>query len=475
MANPLDIGPNTVNFPEWPANFLQNEVTAPLAPDILQGLYSAGIPAPNPPADSTERAAMRNTLSRLIQSWFSGGTKPTSWAEFSAAIVAAGNGSSFDNGTVGASPIIIPSAPVTAPNVANLRSGFIGEFKDLTGANSDWSILTQPPLTTDAFFDQAFNKFMTDFQLSVPLPSSPTSNNLTPDNDNVVVSTPPNTPYTIPSYYADFINQFRDFFTTSVLVQIPGSVSLIGGSGLDLTNHLADLASYESLYAAYAPPGTLRTTFIADLQAFYTNQVALSGYFVPSQFFAAWQLFVSHRFNLPIFDENAVALNLTAAGPSSLASNSGYKALVLNRIIKLLIQMTSIIQNVAVVQTVRLHFATAYQQIYTSMMSQIPVFLIGGPSIIERTTNVVGAPAPFDTPTGGLPPASTQQTARNNLNATFNSVLTDKLRAYRGIYEDRAKQYQTVVNQSNDAVNQQTDMLTSFVQQISSLLSTVLR
>lgn len=476
MANPLDIGPNNVNFPDWPANFLSNEVTAPLTPDILQGLYAAGVPAPLPPANSLQRAALRNTFSKTIQAWAS--LPPTTWAQFANYLVLAGNGFMFTNLDENGNPISLPSEPITSTTVAALRTGFIAEFKALTGADTDWSILS-PSATIDTFFDQAFNKFLTEFQPSPTLPPTPTSSNLNPDSDIIIVATSPETTYTIPSYYLDFINQFRNFLTTSVLVQIPGSVPLVSGSGVDLTNHLADLASYESLYFAYAAPGTTRATFISDLQAFYANQISNYGFFTPSHFFASWQLFVSHRFlpagGLPIFDENTVALNLPAAGPSSLAGNNSYKALVLNRIIKLLIQMTSILQNVAVTQTVRLRFATQYQQVYTSMMSQIPVFISGGSSIIERVNNPNGMGAPFNTPTGGLPPASTQQAKRNELNATFNSVLTDKMRAYRGIYEDRAKQYQTIVNQSNDAVNQQTDMLTSFTQQISSLLSSVLR
>lgn len=146
-------------------------------------------------------------------------------------------------------------------------------------------------------------------------------------------------------------------------------------------------------------------------------------------------------------------INMEKIG-SSLSGNDSEKALVLNRIIRLLIAIIQTLQNVGIAQANRLTFITKFQNVYTALQTQIPVFLKDGTKPLGDSSTEAGQ-------------------ARNDLNSSFNGVLTDNLRNLRGIQEDAAKKEQTNVNQTNDAVNQQTDMCSTFIQQLSTLLNTV--
>jgi hypothetical protein len=148
-------------------------------------------------------------------------------------------------------------------------------------------------------------------------------------------------------------------------------------------------------------------------------------------------------------------MNLEKIG-SSLAGNGSEKVIVLNRIILLLISLIKTLQDVGIVQANRLTYLTKYQNVYTGLQTQIPVFLKDGTKPIGTSSTEAGQ-------------------TRNDLNSSFNGILTDNLRSLRGIQEDNAKKLQSNVNATNDAVNQQTDMVSTFIQQMQTLLSTILR
>jgi hypothetical protein len=297
--------------------------------------------------------------------------------------------------------------------------------------DSDWAIFATPPdpinlnynalnSTNPAF--TSLSHFLDTFQ---------------PFSDEIY--TPPSTGTASDDFLVLFTNQLSSFYTTTATIQDPGA--FVASDPV-----YEALPTYEGIYSAFGPAHFDRTRFIADIKQFYNEQIAKNGYFLPSQSFGEWV--------------TAVRLNYLATSDlissSSLAGNSSEKALILDRILLLLIKLIQSLQNVGIAQANRLRYITQYQQAYTALQTQIPVF--------TRQLN---------SPIGG----STQEESntRNTLNTAVNGLLADNLRALRGLQEDSGKKMQSNVNQTNDAVNQQTDMATTFIQQMSSLLTVILR
>lgn len=139
---------------------------------------------------------------------------------------------------------------------------------------------------------------------------------------------------------------------------------------------------------------------------------------------------------------------------TSLAPGKYTRTIILNRIFDLIRKMLATMQNVATVQADRLTFLTQWQKGYTDVMNQIKVFTKGDTTVASGIIN-------DDTIRGDL----------NRLNAQYTETLRNK----RSVISDDAKALQSNVNQSNDAVNQQSSMGTSIMQTLSTLLSSIFR
>lgn len=305
---------------------------------------------------------------------------------------------------------------------------FIESINRLTNAtifSTDWSLLNNSSIITSDFnlinpqnlFLKAFNNFLTN--ISYATTGGGLSKSVGADN------------------FTSFTQQFANFFGSVAVIK--DSTATYAPSGVNFTG----IPTYETIYRLYGPT---TPDFATALNQFAAAQTAKNGYFLPSQSFDDWIQTVRQASpTAPILDQN-----------------EGNQALILNRLIQLLISMVTTLQGVAVAQSGRLKFTTSFQQAYTALQTQIPVFLKGDDNLLGKSMQ-------------GSAPASTQATDRNTLNASFNSILTDNLRNLRGLQEDKAKQIQTNLNQTNDAVNQQTDLTTSFLQQLNSLLSSIFR
>jgi hypothetical protein len=347
----------------------------------------------------------------------------------------------------------------------NLYIAFVQEFSQLALPEADWNILNTNSSIQDV--NDPNNLFLSSFLHFI--------NQYQPNTINIADTVSDFFTGFIPQFYLatsqDMINKFRQFYTTNTTLQIPGTVPLFNpavGDTAPLYNNM-NFPSYEAIYYALRPtnpPDTGRAGFIADLQQFYQQEKQTYGYFLPSHSFGRWIEAMRDKFNVPVSTVNNNLEAISLGGPSSLAGNSSEKVFVIHRIIALLIAMIGTLQNVAIVQANRLKYITQYQQVYTGMQSQIPVFL-------EKTND----PAHYVIERKGMSGVSStdQARARTDLNSSYNALLTDNLRSLRSIQEDKAKQIQSNINQTNDAVNQQTDMATSFIQQLSTLLSTIMR
>lgn len=221
---------------------------------------------------------------------------------------------------------------------------------------------------------------------------------------------------------------------------------------------LTTLISYKEIYEGLAPEGSTQADFEAELIAFINRQITNNGFFLPSVFVGNWiqQLKSENSVLTPPLNANLNPANNYAITGSTLTGNSSEKVLVINRILKLILKMIQILQNVGIAQANHLTYTTNFQRAYTALQQQIPVFLKTGGSGIGSGTDDAGK-------------------ARAELNSNFNAVLADNLRALRGLQEDSAKKQQSDINQTNDAANQQTDMATTFIQQLNTLLSSILR
>ncbi len=118
---------------------------------------------------------------------------------------------------------------------------------------------------------------------------------------------------------------------------------------------------------------------------------------------------------------------------------------------RLLIELVTSLEKVAITQTERLTFYTKFQAAYTNIQSKIPVFLKG--DIDSKLSD----------------------NARNDLNSVFNANLMDTVRAFRDIQADNAKKEQSNINISQDSRNAMIEMVSSFLQQLSGLTSALLR
>lgn len=139
---------------------------------------------------------------------------------------------------------------------------------------------------------------------------------------------------------------------------------------------------------------------------------------------------------------------------TSLAPGKYTRTIILNRVFDLILKMLATMQNMATTQANRLTFLTQWQKGYTDVMNQVKVFTAGDTSV---NVAIIGN--------------DTMRAELNRLNAQYTETLRNK----RSIISDDSKSLQSNVNQSNDAVNQQSTMGTSILQELSTILSAIFR
>jgi hypothetical protein len=146
-----------------------------------------------------------------------------------------------------------------------------------------------------------------------------------------------------------------------------------------------------------------------------------------------------------------------AVDSSSLHPGKYLAGLILNRVYRLLSKMVESLQNTAVAQAERLEVMTDWQNAYNTKKSSIHSFVSNNtdPGYISGTDTSLN-------------------TKREDLN-NVNSNYTEQMRANSNIISDDAKALQTVINQTQDAVNKASNMATSLVQQFSTILSAIYR
>jgi hypothetical protein len=140
--------------------------------------------------------------------------------------------------------------------------------------------------------------------------------------------------------------------------------------------------------------------------------------------------------------------------PTFLATSNFTSTVILNKIFDLLLNMISILQNAAAAQANRLQFMSEWQSAYTDAQNQIHTFIQENAS--PETTAFASN-------------SSSDATTRDDLNR-LNTGFTNTLQNRQSIVSDDAKALQSNINQSNDAVTQQSDLGTAILQELSTLL-----
>jgi len=161
------------------------------------------------------------------------------------------------------------------------------------------------------------------------------------------------------------------------------------------------------------------------------------------------------------------------------------KTLLINRIFNMLNGMINVLQKAAAAQAQNLNVLTQWQQAYTNVMNQVHSFTSGAndyydnPNVKVTGFNTDGKPKQGTgsnnnnvSDDGGIKPNSL--TNLQTPLTTANSAYTTQLQNERSIISDQAKSMQTNLNQTTDAVNQQTSLATSLLQEISTLTTTLM-
>ncbi|MEC7839972.1 MAG: hypothetical protein VX777_08040 [Chlamydiota bacterium] len=150
----------------------------------------------------------------------------------------------------------------------------------------------------------------------------------------------------------------------------------------------------------------------------------------------------------------------SADGSIYLQNQVGFsKTLIIDRILYLTIKMIGVLQQAAAAQANRINFLTQWQKAYTDVMDQVHAFTVNNGDKFDSDSDSDN---------------DKETTLQQNLNQV-NSVYTTTETNRRSIISDDAKSLQTTVNQTSDAVNSQSSLAKSFLQELNSLLSTIFR
>lgn len=233
-------------------------------------------------------------------------------------------------------------------------------------------------------------------------------------------------------------------FLTS-LFNFTAVTSLVNTNDVPIT---VTLASYADVYRAFKPnpPPLGFPTFGDVLTVFYKQQIKQQGYFIPSQSFGEWVTFMQQTYTKSF---NSSAGNFS----TSVDTASSKGVIILDKVILDLIQMINSLQNVAAAQAKRLNFLTQWQQAYTDEGNQVHYFVNGSDGLTGNTSKQAA-------------------NVRNNLNSV-NQNYSQSIQANQNTLSDDAKSLQSNVDQSNTAVNNQSDIGNSIFQQLSTILTSI--
>jgi hypothetical protein len=305
-------------------------------------------------------------------------------------------------------------------NATAIMNGFETEFAQIlqitggiSGGGGDYTGIPTSQLTTQ--FQDAFSSFLYNFQFQVD-----TNADGTPGPTDGAAG---------PTSY--FIQQWHTWMTVTAtnLTQYA-------------TGPTANVSTFQQIYQAFFPNGT-EAQFIALRNQLVQQEIndPNFNYFIPSHFLSQWYTLVQTAYLTPLL------------GDSSAALTDSDQLTVIWKVFNLCVQVIANLETLSTVASGQLNFLTNYQEAYTNLMAQIPVFTAGDGS-----------------PFGGTD--STSAEARQELNPK-NQTLTQNLQSYRDLLGDQAQTVQSNLNQLNQSVNQQSSLCDSILQEMNTILSSI--
>lgn len=325
------------------------------------------------------------------------------------------------------------TAPVDLndPSSDPIYNGFYTEFvnvlnlpADIPGTTSQQSI---------ELFLQSFSNFLLTYKFPTPRSFgqeyAQVPNPADPSEQITIVPSAPN-----PNAIVNFIDQWHNYLTRTALVTT------------DQTTPNAVQAQYKTVFDAYFGAGASnQAAFNTQVGQFINQEVNDNGYFVPSQSYGDWLKYVQGLYTTSLL--GSPSTSQTSVGAASRSD----KALVINRILFLLITLLNSVQQVAAAQAQRLSFLTSWQRAYTDLLGQVRSFVKDGP---EGLTN--------------------DDVISKKLNPP-NQQYTSIIQARQQAVSDDSKALQSTVQSSQDIAQQQGSMITSFIQQLSAMLSVIFK
>jgi|GEM_PF-3071399 len=203
-----------------------------------------------------------------------------------------------------------------------------------------------------------------------------------------------------------------------------------------------DFLAAAQAYGFSTVPQDLLTQIVYN--ALQKNGTWNEGYFTPDSGYNEYVKQVVAAYTQAI--AGTINVGTTTVGASTSKVN------ILNRILELLIDMIDTLQKVAGVQSDRLTFLTSWQRAYTDLQNQVPTFVDGGNYVI-----------------GDISGGDTGRQKANQLDTAF----VETLRNNRSVISDDAKSVQSTINNSSDAVQQQTSMATAILQTFATILAAI--
>ncbi len=232
---------------------------------------------------------------------------------------------------------------------------------------------------------------------------------------------------------ADFVKKWEHFMTVSSLQFT-----------VNETGDYDNVSSYQRIFKAFFPDASAQEykDFLSNFVDTIINDPSNKNhYFLPSQFLEHYYIAVQQKYLA------------TQLGADSMMGNHGPRLAIIWKVFALVVSMIGVIQKVASVYADRLSKLSQWDTAYTNLIADIPVFTVGDSS-------------PFS---GDSSDDATERQELNNKNQT----LSQNLQGYRSLVESTEKGVQSNVNNLNDSVNSQSDLATSLLQEMQTILNAI--
>jgi hypothetical protein len=267
-----------------------------------------------------------------------------------------------------------------------------------------------------------------------------------------------------------FVQALQQLSSTNVSALPAAAIAVLNSLGVNTTNQISPYQLSLITYAINNPNDTTIPSSVAAVAAALRQQ--------------GTQIVLNAVLNDPstLWTGNIAGAQSGSGGPSSVdLDGSGRKLAILDNIFLLIVQLIGTLQNVAAAQSQRLTFLSQWQSAYVSLQNQIHSFYKGNGDFVDgsgaKSGDKVYSPDWYvkGADSAGCGDLTRSNNVRDALNNTINANLTQVIQNNRGQVSDTAKAMQSTVNTTSDAVNQQSNMATTILQQLESLLNAIFK